>query len=92
MTPYIFDDRVDFRDVANAIKYWYDMSKEEREEAGMEGHDWVCGDESYMSARGMSKKMLDCIETCFENWTPRKKFTTYKVEQPKQIEQPGVII
>ena len=92
MTPYIFDDRADFRDVADAIKYWHDMSKEEREECGAAGHDWVCGDESYMSARGMSSKMQDCIEDCFKNWTPRKKFTAYKIEQPKQIEQPGVII
>ena len=27
MTPYIFDDRVDFRDLAEAIKYWYIMPK-----------------------------------------------------------------
>ena len=92
MTPYIFDDRVDFRDVANAIKYWYDMPIEERRERGMEGHDWVCGDESNMSAKGMSKLMSKCIEDCFENWTPRKKFTLYKIEQAKQIEKPGVII
>ena len=29
MTPYIFDDRSDFRDVSAAIKYWYDIPKEE---------------------------------------------------------------
>ena len=91
-TPYIFDDRVDFRDVANAIKYWYDMDKESREACGMAGHDWVCGDESNMSARGMSKRMSECIDTCLEKWTPRKRVTMYKVEQPKQIEKPGVIV
>ena len=92
MTPYIFDDRVDFRDVAKAIKYWYDMDKESRNECGIAGHDWVCGNESYMSAKGMSQRMYECIEDCFANWTPRKRFTMYKVDQVKQIEQPGVII
>ena len=92
MTPYIFDDRVDFRDVAKAIKYWYNMDKESRNECGIAGHDWVCGNESYMSAKGMSQRMYECIEDCFANWTPRKKFTMYKVDQVKQIEQPGVII
>ena len=92
MTPYIFDDRVDFRDVAEAIKYWYDMPKEDREECGEAGHDWVCGNESNMSARGMSKRMEECIEECLEKWTPRKRVTMYKIEQSKQIEQPGVII
>ena len=91
MTPYIFDDRCDYRDVADAIKYWYDMTSDERHHFGMIGHDWVCGDESNMSARGMSKRMSECIEDCFKNWTPRKKFTLYKIEQQKEIEKPGVI-
>ena len=91
-TPYIFDDRVDFRDVAKAIRYWYDEHPDERQRCGKAGHDWVCGDESNMSAKGMSKIMQNCIEECFAKWTPRKKFTLYKVEQPKQIEQPGVIV
>ena len=92
MTPYIFDDRVDFRDVADAIKYWYDMPKEERDHRGELGHDWVCGDESNMSAKGMSTLMAKCIDKCFEEWKPRKRFTTYKIEQVKQIENSGVII
>ena len=57
----------------------------------MLGHDWVCGDESNMSARGMSKRFIECIDACLENWTPRKKFTMYKVNQAKSIEKPGVI-
>jgi len=92
MTPYIFDDRCDFRDVANAIKEWYDMDKEPREACGMAGHDWVCGDESNMSARRMSQRMSECIEECLEKWTPRERLKMYKVEQAKEIEKPGVII
>ena len=90
-TPYIFDDRCDFRDVADAIKYWYDMDKDSRDECGYAGHDWVCGNESNMSAKGMSKMMLESIEDCFENWTPRKKFSIYKIEKKPRIEKPGVI-
>jgi len=91
-TPYIFDDRADFRDIADAIMYWYNMPSEEREECGLAGHEWVNGTESYMSAKGMSELMEKCISECFEKWTPRKKFTTYKIEQRKQIEKPGVIL
>ena len=92
LTPYIFDDRVKFEDVAVAIKYWYDMPKEEREECGMAGHDWVCGDESNMSARRMGDRFIECIDECLEKWTPRKRFTLYKIEQKKKIEKPGVVI
>tara|TARA_Y100000593_G_scaffold81051_1_gene151466 strand:- start:2517 stop:3974 length:1458 start_codon:yes stop_codon:yes gene_type:complete len=91
-TPYIFDDRVDFRDVADAIKYWYDMSTEEREECGNAGHEWVCGNESNMSAQGMSSLMAKGIDECFEKWTPRKRFTLYTVGRNKKIEKPGVVI
>tara|TARA_R110002153_G_scaffold29946_17_gene91892 strand:- start:1432 stop:2886 length:1455 start_codon:yes stop_codon:yes gene_type:complete len=91
MTPYIFDDRVNFREVSEAIKYWYDMPKESREEHGEAGREWVLGNESNMSAAGMSKRMSECIDECFKNWQPRKRFISYKVEQVKQIEKPGVI-
>ena len=58
----------------------------------MAGHDWVNGEESNMSAIGMSKMMSNAIDACFEKWTPRKRFTMYKIEQEKKIENPGVII
>jgi len=82
MTPYIFDDRCQFQDVGAAIKYWYDMA----------GHEWVCGNEANMSARRMSERFIECIDECLEKWTPRKKFTVYKVKQLEPIEQPGVVI
>tara|TARA_R110001592_G_scaffold45495_3_gene145393 strand:- start:2231 stop:3691 length:1461 start_codon:yes stop_codon:yes gene_type:complete len=90
-TPYIFDDRVNFNDVAKGMEYWHSMTSEAREEAGLAGHAWVCGDESNMSAKGMSNEMSRCIEECFEKWTPRKRFSLYKIGQVNKIEKPGVI-
>jgi hypothetical protein len=90
-TPYIFDDRADFRDVASAIRYWYDMSPEFRAEAGQAGRDWVLGDEAKMSAQSMSNKMAKCIDQCLEKFTPRKRFSLYKVEQKEQIVNTGIV-
>tara|TARA_R110000824_G_scaffold389607_1_gene585781 strand:- start:5515 stop:6972 length:1458 start_codon:yes stop_codon:yes gene_type:complete len=92
MTPFIFDDRCDFTDVADAIKYWYDMPKEDRDHKGELGKEWAKGDESNMSAKRMSSRMSECIEECFEKWTPRKRFTLYKSKQIENVKQPGVII
>jgi glycosyltransferase involved in cell wall biosynthesis len=78
-TPYIFDDRCDWRDAGDAIKYWYDMDKEKRTECGKIGRDWVCSDESMMSGTWMSKNFIDHMETAFEKWTPKSKFSIYKV-------------
>jgi|TARA_B100000287_G_scaffold296403_1_gene279620 glycosyltransferase involved in cell wall biosynthesis len=78
-TPYIFDDRCDWRDAGDAIKYWYDMGKEKRTECGKIGRDWVCSDESMMSGTWMSKNFIDHMETAFKKWTPKSKFSIYKV-------------
>lgn len=90
-TPYIFDDRVRFEDVADAITYWYNMSIEERESCGIAGNEWVMSNESMMSARRMSERFIECINTCLSNWTPRKKFTLFKVEQETNFDKVGVI-
>ena len=90
-TPYIFDDRVRFEDVADAIIYWYEMSPEQRNENGLKGHAWVNGEESMMSARRMSERFIECINTCLTNWTPRKRFTLFKVEQEPKFDKVGII-
>jgi len=90
-TPYIFDDRADFREVAGAIRYWYDMSPEFRADAGQAGRDWVLGDESNMSARKMSDKMSECIDKCLNSWTPRKRFSLYKITQSEEIKNSGIV-
>ena len=48
-------------------------------------------EESMMSARRMSERFVECINTCLTNWTPRKKFTLFKVEQETNFDKVGVI-
>jgi glycosyltransferase involved in cell wall biosynthesis len=91
-TPYIFDDRADFQDVARAIRYWYDMSPEFRAEAGQAGRDWVLGDESKMSSRMMCQTMSECIDKCLKLWQPRKRFTLYKINQQEKIQNTGIVV
>jgi hypothetical protein len=79
-TPYIFDDRCDFRDVAQAIKEVYELPKEERERRGMTGRDWATSDESGMSARMMCSNLIDSVEQCFENFTPRSQYDLIQIE------------
>ena len=78
-TPYIFDDRCDWVEVSERIKEWYNMSSEERKECGFKGHEFVCGDESMMSARWMCKNFEDHMNTAFDEWTPRKRFEVFEV-------------
>ena len=78
-TPYIFDDRCRWDDAGDAIKEWYDEGQDKREEYGLEGHEIVVGDDSMMSARWMCKNFIDHMDTGFNNWKSRKRYSLYKV-------------
>ena len=80
-TPYIFDDRCDFRDVAKAIEEVYNLPVEERDRKGMAGRKWVQSDESQMSARLMAKNVVDCIDDTFATFKPRPSFEFIKTEK-----------
>ena len=78
-TPYIFDDRADWYEVADKINEWYEMPKEVRDECGFKGHEWVCSDDAMMSTRHMCQNFIDHMETAFEKWTPRERYEVFKV-------------
>jgi glycosyltransferase involved in cell wall biosynthesis len=78
-TPYIFDDRVDFADVAPLIKEWYETSKEDRKAAGLKGREWMLRDESKLSREAMCKTLVDGMEGAFANWKPIKKYQLYNI-------------
>ena len=80
-TPYIFDDKCDAEDAANAIEKVYSMTLEERNANGMKGRDWVVGDESRMTARKMCQNVIETIDTGFEKFTPRPSFDFFKIEE-----------
>ena len=73
-TPYIADDRADFRDVANAMKQVHGMSKEERIERGRKGREWVTSDEARMTADNMCKNVIEAVDQTMEEFTPRVKY------------------
>jgi len=94
-TPYIWDDRADFRDIANQICHIWDIKStnpKEFAEIGKEARQWVTSDESTMSARWMANNVIDGINETFDKWKPRAKFEFLKVEalKPKSIPHPLV--
>ena len=77
-TPYIFDDRCRWDDVADRLKGWYDTPKEERKEVGEKGREWMLQDEIGMSCKNMCARFVHDMDTAFKKWTPRKRFTLHK--------------
>ena len=80
-TPYIFDDRCNPRDVAVAMREWYDTPVEERKKAGMKGREWAMSDEAKFTAEHMCNSMADAMDSVLANWKPLPRFTTYNVQQ-----------
>jgi len=77
-TPYIIDDKVDVYEVADAIKYWYDKTPQERKEAGLKGREAFQG-EMGLNAKNQNKQMADGILKAIENWKPKEKYNVYKL-------------
>ena len=77
-TPYIIDDKVDVVEVSEAIRYWYDKSREERKEAGLKGREEFMG-EMGLSAKNQNKCMADGIEKAIANFKPKDRYNLYKL-------------
>ena len=80
-TPYIWDDRADFRDIADQILAVHSLDKDRRKAIGEKAREWVTSDESMMSARWMCKNVIGTVEETLATWKPRSSHELIKVEQ-----------
>ena len=76
LTPYIYDDRVNDYDVANAIFEFYNMGRDVRKEKGLKGREWALNN---LSSKIMCDALINGIETTLEKFQPRKKYDLYKI-------------
>lgn len=84
-TPYIFDDRCNAEDVADAILDVYNLGPEERRRRGLKGREWAMSEESGMSAVKMANNVIEACDEAFEKFTPRPNYEIYKVtERPNK--------
>lgn len=83
-TPYIWDDRADFRDIAKQIKAVYDLKAndpKEYEEVGKAAREWVTSDESMMSASNMCNNVIKAIDETIQSWKPKPRYEFMKIEK-----------
>jgi glycosyltransferase involved in cell wall biosynthesis len=84
-TPYIFDDRIDFRDAAKGLVEVFEMGSKERNRRGVLAREWATSDEAMMTAENMALNTADCIDETLAKFKPRKPYTFTKVEElPKK--------
>ena len=73
-TPYILSSRCDFRDVAEQINFVYNTPKEDLEEFGLEGRDWIMTDEVGMTTDHMCTNFIKHVDDLLENWEPLPQY------------------
>jgi glycosyltransferase involved in cell wall biosynthesis len=88
-TPYIFDDRAKYEDVADAIAYWYELSQEKRAACGFEGRTWALA--NGLTAEQMGQKMISMYRDLFAmNREFRPLYTVTKTQTIK-YERTGIV-
>lgn len=76
LTPYIFDDNVNYHDVKEAIMKVYNWGKKKRKENGLKGRDWAIKN---FSSKVMCQKLIEGMENAFANYTKKDKYEIYKI-------------
>jgi glycosyltransferase involved in cell wall biosynthesis len=76
ITPYIFDDRVNDNEVADAIYDVYSIGRKARKKNGLVGREWAIKN---LSSQIMCDAFKQGIEGAIKNFKPREKYNIYKV-------------
>tara|TARA_R110000868_G_scaffold9099_7_gene46054 strand:+ start:10 stop:525 length:516 start_codon:yes stop_codon:yes gene_type:complete len=91
-TPYLFDDVCDAEDGAEQLLKVYNLTKEEREQRGLEGRSWVLSDESGMSSVNMCAAFKKGIETLISVYKPKPRYELVKVTAPIEMGDMGITV
>jgi len=91
-TPYIWDDRCRPEDAAEQIMNLYNMSKEERQECGLAGHEWATSEEAGFTGQQMSERIIKNLELLFQTWTPKPHFEIINVNKVQEDKLPHKLL
>jgi glycosyltransferase involved in cell wall biosynthesis len=83
-TPYIFDDRCRWEDAAERLIEVFNLSKEERQERGMEGYEWATNNEAGFTAYHQANRFITYTDKLFKTWKPREKYELINANEFKK--------
>lgn len=77
LTPYIFDDRCDWREAGDRMYELYLMTRDERKRRGLLGREYATG-HGMFTAEKMGELFVEHINLAIDAWTPRQPYTIMK--------------
>mgnify|MGYP003647734196 CR=1 FL=1 len=87
-TPYIFDDRCQAEDVANAMHYWWELDGVTRKTQGALGREFCLN--NGLTAKQMGNKMIKMMDLLITRRLSRPRYTFNKVKE-KQYKNIGIV-
>jgi glycosyltransferase involved in cell wall biosynthesis len=78
LTPYISDDRCDWKEAGDRLLELYRMGREERKRRGESGRQYALN-EGMFTADKMGQLFIEHINEALEKFTPRERYTLVKV-------------
>ena len=76
-THYLYDQNCSIDDIAEGLKYWYDIPSKERELRGLSGRQW-CIDQN-LTGPDFAKAVVGGITETITNWKPVSRYHIYKI-------------
>jgi hypothetical protein len=89
-TPYIFEDKLDLKDVIETLYKTYKMGNKELSRRGQLGREWVMSEESGMNLKSMCNKFIKDTTFLLENWLPREKVNFSLVEDLPEVKNSDI--
>ena len=90
-TPYIFDDRCKWEDIADRFKEVYALPREERKRRGLLGREWAMSDEAGFTSEHQAERVMDAFTELFSTWEPREKYEIINTNEYKGLTLPHKI-
>ena len=88
-TPYIFDDRIDVRDAAEAIMKAY-KNRKQLKKMGAKGREWALSEEVGFTSKIMCRRTLEAIEETMNSFEPRNNYEVIDTSDyvPQRLRHP----
>ncbi len=78
VTPYLYEDFADIDEIANAIRFWYDLDPEERKRRGNVGLEWIHR-QGGLNSETLCYEMGNSIEQTINNFKPKDRYELIKI-------------
>lgn len=91
-TPYIWDDRCKPEDAAEQIFKAYCLNDGSLKQRGIEGREWAMSDEAGFTSEKMGLRIIEGLDSMFENFKSRPKFEFINVNELEEDTLPHNLI